>query len=70
MGVDCTLNAVLVNMSLRGVMRAEEESFPPGSFEDKCIGGGFLNVQLRDKKSRAGPGADGVISLVKHSGWL
>lgn len=54
MGVDYTWNSVLVSMSLRGVMRAAEESFAPGSFEDKCIDGGFLNLQL----GKAGQGQE------------
>lgn len=70
MDVDYTLNSVLMNMSLRGALRAAEESFAPGSFEDKCIAGGFLNLQLGGREGRAGAGTDGVSSLVKHSGWL
>lgn len=55
MGVDSTLNPELVNMSPRGAVRTQRKVLPLEDLK-MCMGGGFLNLQLAGRESRAGAG--------------
>lgn len=58
------MNSVLLNKRGRDAMKAAEESFVPGSFEDN-ISLGFFKV--RDREGRTGARTDGVRAVMKHT---